>query len=191
MRIAILATALLAVIPQQGRDDLRFTLARDSIISGVRCGPTGRARASAYRNGQLASCPVARDTVVGQARLIAGTWITLEETGKIRSLWLQRPTEIQGVPCRGDGYKTWATDLYPSGRLRRCFLSRAAEVDGVPCRSSWFWSELRGNTAVMMHENGRLSSCVLSRAFERHGTSFPKNRRIRLDAAGDIVKQTP
>ena len=181
--------AFLVLAVSQATDTIRFTLVRDSVISGVRCAPTGKARASIFPGGQLASCPISRDTVIGKARLVAGTWITLRESGSVRSVWLQKPTEIQGVPCRGDGYKTWSTDLFPDGQLQRCFLSKGAAIDGVPCRNSWFWSEIRGSTHVSLHHNGRLRSCVLSMDFERGGARFRKNQRVELDSAGVVVRR--
>ena len=174
----------------QAQDSIRFAISRDTVVAGVRCGPTGRSRASAYPNGRLASCPVARDTMIGVLLVHAGTWVTFTDSGAVKLMWLNRPRVIQGVPCRGDGYKTWSTDLYPDGRLRACFLSREAIIDGVPCRSAWFWSEIRRATNAFLRPNGKLESCVLSADLERNGVKLHKNDRVYLDSTGAITPRS-
>lgn len=158
----------------------RIRLRVDTTISGVRCGPTGRAYAVIHPNGRLDECPLAGDTTVAGHSLPRGTWIRLTTEGSLRSVWLAKPLALQGVPCRGEGYKGWAVDFHPSGALALCYLDRAAVIDGVPCAAASFLTELSGNSAVALREDRRLRSCRLSRDHDSDGVRHRKGTRITV-----------
>jgi hypothetical protein len=153
-------------------------LARDTVIDGVSCGPTGRARAEVHGNGRLSECPMPRDTVISGHPFPRNSWPRFTDRGVLMAAWLSQDVVLQGVPCKGTGYKAWSVTFHPSGRLSSCYLSREAELDGVPCHSAWFWRELTGSTQVTLHPDGRLRSCRLSRAITLDGTSWRKGQRI-------------
>ena len=73
--------------------------------------------------------------------------------------WLPRDVLLQGIPCKGTGYKGWAMRYHPGGRLALCYLSRETTIDGVRCRAGAFLTELSGSTQVTLHPNGRLVRC--------------------------------
>jgi hypothetical protein len=153
-------------------------LARDTVIDGVTCGPTGRARAEIHGNGRLSECPVARDTTIGGHPFPRGSWPRFTDTGVLLAAWFSRDVTLQGVPCKGAGYKAWSVTFRPGGRLATCYLARAVELDGVPCHAARFWRELTGSTHVVLHPDGRLRSCRLSRAVTIDGTAWRKGQRI-------------
>ena len=192
-RTLLLAAAVLALaarhgLPQERTALLRIRLGKDTTISGVRCAPTGRARAAVFASGRLSSCPLASDTVIAQHPLAAGTWIDLTEDRALRSVWLSRDTELQGHPCKGTGYKGWSTEFYHSGRLRLCYPARETIIDGVPCRGASFRAELFGITQVVFHESGQLRSCSVARDLDRNGIRFRKRDRIELDVQGRAAR---
>ena len=177
----ILALAL-ATIPlsAQATGGFRFKIGRDTVVAGVRCGPTGRAHAVVYADGQLDECPIAMDTTMAGHTFPRGTWIRLNEHGELKSVWLLKPQLVQGLPCRGTGYKGWAVTFYPNGALSLCFLDEVTTIDGVPCASASFLRELTGNSGVALTEAGRLRSCRLARDFERGGVRHEKGSRITI-----------
>jgi hypothetical protein len=153
-------------------------LARDTVIDGVSCGPTGRARAEIHGNGRLSECPMAHDTVISGHPFPRDSWPRFSDTGLLIAGWLSQDVTLQGIPCKGTGYKAWAVTFHPSGRLAMCYLSRPAEIDGVPCQSAWFWRELTGSTQVQLHDDGRLRSCRLSRDVTLDGVRHHKGDRV-------------
>ena len=190
LRLAVTVLALAAgdILSQEPTPLLRMQLAKDTTISGVRCAPTGRARAAIFSSGQLESCPLASDTVISRHRLAAGTWIHLTEDGTLRAVWLNRDTELQGHLCKGTGYKGWSTEFHRTGTLRLCYPPSETIIDGVPCRGASFWAELLGSTQVVFHERGPLRSCSVARDMERDGVRLGKQARIELDTAGRVVR---
>ena len=177
----ILALALAAMpLSAQATDGVRFKIGRDTVVDGVRCGPTGRAFAVVYADGQLDECPLAMDTTIAGHTFPRGTWIRLNEQGHLKSVWLPKPLVVQGLPCRGTGYKGWSVTFYPSGALSQCFLDKVTDIDGVPCASASFLRELTGNSNVFLTEAGRLHSCRLARDFERGGVRHRKGSRITI-----------
>jgi hypothetical protein len=78
-------------------------------------------------------------------------------------VWLPHDTVLQGLPCKGTGYKGWSVRFLAGGALASCFLTREHTIDGVPCRAGAFLTELTGSTQVTLHPSGRLRSCRLSR----------------------------
>lgn len=167
--------------------EIRVRLSKDTVIAGVRCGPTGRAYAVLFADGALNECPLAADTVIAGHAVPRGTWILLDPARTLRSGWLPRDTDLQGIPCKGNGYKSWHVRFRPDGRLQDCFLSREATIDGVPCKSASFLTELTGSTQVSVHPNGRLWSCRVARDVARNGITVPRGERITLTDAGAIV----
>jgi hypothetical protein len=189
----LLAAAVMALAARgslsQGRTALlRIKIEKDTTIGGVRCAPTGRARASVFSSGQLESCPLASDTIISDHRFEAGTWIHLTEDGTLRAVWLNHDTDLQGHRCKGTGYKGWSTEFHPSGTLRLCYPAREAIIDGIPCRGASFWAELVGITQVVFHESGQLRSCSVARDIERDGIRFGKRDRIELDVRGRATR---
>ncbi len=107
----------------------------------------------------------------------------MTEDGLLVSVWLLQPFVVQGLPCRGTGYKGWAVTFHPSGRLSLCYLNEMATIDGVPCAAATFLREMTGNSGVSLREDGRLRSCRLARDFERGGIRHTKGNRITIDGA--------
>jgi len=161
-------------------DELRIRLRDDTTIAGIRCMNTGRASAVVYDNGQLDECPIAMDTMMAGHQFPRGTWIRLTEDGVLRSVWLTEPLSVQGLPCRGTGYKGWAVTFHPNGRLSLCYLNDPAIVDGVPCAAATFLREMTGNSGVVMRDDGRLQSCRLSKDYDYDGVTYRKGKRITV-----------
>ena len=188
LALAALAFTARGAPPQEGTAILRMKLERDTTIDGIRCAPTGRAMASVFSRGGLASCPIAQDSMIANHHFAAGTWIYLTEERTLRAVWLNRDTELQGVSCKGAGYKGWSTEFYRSGALKLCYPAREMTVDGVPCRKASFWAELFGSTQAVFHETGHLRSCSLAAPFERPGVRFEKRDRIDIGVDGRVTK---
>jgi hypothetical protein len=164
----------------QAADGVRIRLGQDTVVAGVRCGPTGRAYAVVYANGRLDECPVAMDTTIAGHRFPRTTWIRLTEDGVLKSVWLPTSRDVQGLPCKGTGFKGWAVTFHKSGALSLCFLNEVATIDGVPCAAASFLKELTGNSGVMLREDGTLQSCRLARDHERGGVKHKKGSRITM-----------
>lgn len=163
----------------------RLRVARDTVLAGVRCGPTGRASAVLHANGRLDECPLAADTIINGHVLPRGTWVRLDDAGRLSGAWLPRDVLVQGLPCHGTGYKGWSVMFHPNGRLRECFPARDLLVFGVPCRGGGrFLRELRGSTMVVLHDDGSLASCRLSRAFTVAGVTHRAGTRLALERLG-------
>lgn len=175
----LLAAGVSAPLNAQS-DDLRIRLGSDTTIAGIRCMPTGRASAVIYPNGRLDECPIAVDTVMAGHQFPRGTWIRLSEEGVLKAVWLPEPLTVQGLPCRGTGYKGWAVTFHPNGRLSLCFLDDPAVIDGVPCAAATFLREMTGNSGVVLRDDGRLQSCRLSRDYEYNGVTYRKGKRITV-----------
>lgn len=176
-----------APLPAQPASTVRVRFAHDTVVAGVSCGPTGRAYAVLFTDGRLEECPLAVDTVIAGHLLPHGTWILLDRSGRLASGWLAQDTDLQGIPCRGRGYKTWHMRFHPDGHLATCFLSQETTIDGVPCRAGSFWAELWGTTQVQLHPTGHLRSCRVAREVQREGTTIASGRRITLSDAGRLV----
>ncbi|MCC7053236.1 MAG: hypothetical protein IT355_08190 [Gemmatimonadaceae bacterium] len=186
----VLITALFVPrpVPAQPPAEIRLRLTRDTVLSGVTCGPTGRSYAVLFADGALNECPIARDSVIAGHALPRETWILLDRSRTLVSAWLARDTELQAIPCKGKGYKTWHTRFHRDGQLAGCFLSRDATLDGVPCRAAAFLTELSGSTQVALHPGGRLQSCRVARAVTRDGVTIARGERITLSATGAVVR---
>ena len=156
---AALALAAATPLPSQEPTGRRIQLTRDTVIATVHCGPTGRAFAVLHPNGALDECPLAKDEVLDGVALPRGTWIRLRPDASLDGAWLPRDVLLQGIPCKGTGYKGWAVRFHPGGRLALCYLSRETTIDGVRCRAGSFLTELSGSTQVTLHPNGRLVRC--------------------------------
>ncbi|MCC7001470.1 MAG: hypothetical protein IT357_04870 [Gemmatimonadaceae bacterium] len=173
-----LIMTLPAAMPAQEPASTRIKLTRDSVVGAVHCAPTGKAYAVIHPNGIVDECPLARDTVIDGHALPRGTWIQLNPDAMLTAAWLPRDVELQGLPCKGTGYKGWSVRFHADGHLALCFLSRDAEIDSVPCLGGSFLRELRGSTHVTLDATGRLRSCRLSRAATIDGRAYPKGARI-------------
>jgi hypothetical protein len=176
----LLATGVCTPLGAQSDAGLRFRIGQDTVIDGVRCGRTGRAYAVIYESGRLDECPIAADTVIAGHHFPHGTWIRLTDDGVLKSVWLLAPLTVQGLPCRGTGFKGWAVTFHRSGRLSLCYLDEMAMIDGVPCAAATFLRELTGNSGVSLREDGRLNSCRLGRDFVYGGMPHKKGSRFTL-----------
>lgn len=176
----MLAAGVSTPLAAQTDESLRFRIRQDTIVDGVRCGPTGRAYAVIYENGRLDECPIAADTTIAGTPFPRGTWIRLTDDGVLKSVWLLAPMSVQGLPCRGTGFKGWSVTFHRSGRLSFCYLEVMATIDGVPCAAATFLRELSGNSGVSLGEDGRLRSCRLARDFVYGGMPHKKGSRITL-----------
>lgn len=168
------------VLAQTG-ESVRVRLRADTVISGVRCAPTGRAYAVIHPNGSLDECPLAADTVIGGHALPRGTWLRLREDRSLDGVWLPHDVELQRVPCKGTGYKGWSVRFAADVRLASCYLAHDAVIDSVPCRGAAFLTELRGSSQVTLYANGRLASCRAARSFSLNGRQYRVGDRIVLD----------
>lgn len=155
---------------------IRLRIATDTVIAGVPCAPTGRAYAVVYDDGGLDECPIGVDTIIAGHPIPRGTWIRLHPSKQLRSLWLNAHQEVQGIPCRGTGYKGWAVTFHNNGTLSLCYLSKSTVIDGVPCAGASFLTEMTGNSGVSLDEEKRLTRCRLSRDYVRNGVRYKKGR---------------
>jgi hypothetical protein len=187
--VAVCFLALCAQLVAQDAPVRRLRLSRDTVLAGVSCAATGRAYAELYANGGLIECPVAADTTIAGHTFARGTWIRLHQDRGLDGAWLVRDTELQGLPCKGTGYKGWSVRFHADGRLALCSLSRDATIEGVPCRAGAFLTELSGSTQVQLHPNGRLRSCRLAREFTRNGVTKKRGQRIVLNETGELIKE--
>ena len=177
----ILLSQLAIAAPATAQDDFtRRRLDSPMTISGVSCDRTGRAWAEFFPSGALRSCPLEGDTVIASHALFAGTWITVDESVRLRSAWLSKDTRLAGHLCHGTGYKGFAVTFHEDESLRTCYLARDTTINGVPCVHGSFWTELRGGTksAARFHPDGSLESCQLSRNAVIDGRSFRKWDRV-------------
>jgi hypothetical protein len=154
----------------------RRKLVERTVVDGVTCGPTARAYAEFHASGRLSECPIASDTTIAGHRFFAGTWLRFDETGVLFAGWLSRDTELNGITCRGDGYKEWSVRFHPNGQLELCYLRVDSEIEGIPCIRGTFWNEIRGGTrtSVWFGRDGKLARCQASRAFTARGHSYKK-----------------
>jgi hypothetical protein len=159
-------------------------LSQDTIVDGIRCGPSGRWKAGFFASGRLESCPLAGEALVQGHAFPALTWIHLRESGELDSVWLPGDAPVQGHLCRGTGNRGWSVAFYPDSGLRSCYLAEEAVVQGVPCRKGSFWGEIRGGVYTGFHRNGGLATCSAARSFALDGTSYRKRERVWLDAEG-------
>lgn len=176
--LAALCVSLPCALQAQEPGGTRIKLAKDTVLGAVHCAPTGKAYAVIHPNGIVDECPLARDTVIDGHALPRGTWIQLNPDAMLIHAWLPRDVELQGVPCKGTGYKGWSVRFHADGHLSLCFLSRDVVLDGVPCLGGSFLRELRGSTHVTLDATGRLRSCRLSRAATIDGKTYAKGARI-------------
>jgi hypothetical protein len=180
VRTLLLATGVSSPLAAQSDEGLRFRIGQDTIVDGVRCGPTGRAYAVIYENGRLDECPIAADTMIAGHHFPRGTWIRWTDDGVLKSVWLLAPLTVQGLPCRGTGFKGWAVTFHRTGKLSLCYLDKEATINGVPCAAATFLREMTGNSGVSLREDGRLHSCRLARDFVYGGTPHKKGSRFTL-----------
>lgn len=193
-RIALWGVLALAVTVAQAaplnaqESTRRIRLSRDTVVAGVSCAATGRLYAELYGNGGLVECPLAADSVIERHAFPKGTWIRLHQDRGLDGAWLPRDTELQGLPCKGTGYKGWAVRFHAGGALALCYLSREAVVDGVSCMSGSFAREFGGSTQVALHPNGRLKGCRLAAPVTRDGAALKRGARINLTETGAVMR---
>jgi hypothetical protein len=159
---AALAALVLLAAPTgaaQPPRERRVRLPRDSVLAGVSCAPTGRAYAAVHDNGRLLECPLRRDTTIAGQPLPAWSWPRFDRAGVLTHAWLSRDTELDGVPCKGAGYKRWSVAFHPSGRLKGCFPARPVTIQGHRCRAAAFGTELSGSTMIVLDPAGRFVRC--------------------------------
>jgi hypothetical protein len=187
--VLMLAVAVAQAAPLHAQEQTRrIRLSRDTVVAGVRCASTGRAYAELYGNGGLVECPLAADSTIEGHAFPKGTWIRLHQDRGLDGAWLPRDTELQGVPCKGTGYKGWSVRFHAGGALALCYLSREATIDGVACMSGSFARELRVSTQVALHPSGRLKGCRLASSMSRDGVALKRGARIHLTATGAVVR---
>jgi hypothetical protein len=129
--LAVMLCASAAGLMAQPPAEVRFRVSRDTVIAGISCAPTGRASASVHANGTLVECPVPRDTVIAGHLLPAGTWPRFTNARVLDGAWLPHDHTLQGLICKGTGYKGWAVRFHADGALALCYLAHAQVIDGV------------------------------------------------------------
>jgi len=114
--------------------------------------PDGGARYLVLRRaGLLAGYRVRGGT---RLALVRGATTAFYRTGELRSFYLMENQAIQGVPCRGGAWNTFAdpngsenqVELYPKGSLESCTLSRG--YDNFPGGRRVVLAEPGNNTEV-------------------------------------------
>lgn len=144
---------------------------------------------SYYPNGKLRSCTLgAVDTLAGQV-LPKGTVVSFTSDGDFDFAFLQQPTEIQGLLCKGEGHG-FQTLFHPNGKLRIAWPAKAQTIQGIPVAEySWMADVFGSGANVTFWENGQLRSARLSEAFTRDGVAFQKGEIIQLDSLGAVIKE--
>jgi hypothetical protein len=178
----MLAVLTLAASPAaaQRASSGQLILAEPTLVDGVLCVE----RAVLHASGLLHECRLAPGAEFLGHRFPSNSWVGYTLSARPH-VWLGRDTELQGLVCRGSGWRGWSTSLHHDGALRGCFLAAEAVVDEVPCRKASFVTEvLRGSSFLALHENGRLAECVAARTFTLGGREYRRGERIRLDAEG-------
>jgi hypothetical protein len=186
--LGLVGALLVFVAPLRAQTErgARIRLRADTVIDGVRCAPTGRAYAVLHANGALDECPLAIDTIIAGHALPRGTWLRLTEARGLDGAWLPANTTVQGVPCKGTGYKGWSVRFHADGALSLCYLSRAWTVDGIACRAAAFTTELTGSTQVQLDPDGHLHSCRLNADVVRGGVRFKRGQRVERAPDGSL-----
>jgi len=157
--------------------------------AGIQGYPYAAGYAWFYDGGVLNSCRMAREAPFGEARLSAGSWISLRSDGKPGFVFPRHDARIGPATCMGSamGREGIMTAFFPSGKLKECFLAGDQEIQGVPCAHGGFFSELFGGDAsTKFHENGELRACRLSRVATVRGKQFASGARVALDEQGRI-----
>jgi hypothetical protein len=144
-----------------------------------------------YGNGAPAFCMLAESAVVSGQEFASGTGLHFTTTGVLDWCFLPRDTEIQGVPCRGDGH-AFMTEFHPNGKLKRAYLAENRIIDGVPCAKFRFWSAVfwpihgrKGGTDF--HSNGKLRACELSESTTVGGRLLNRKTVVHFNVEGKLV----
>ncbi len=142
---------------------------------------------SYYPNGNLRSCTLgAEDTLAGQV-LPKGTVVAFNSDGDFDFAFLQQPTEIQGVLCKGEGHG-FQTVFHSNGKLKVAWPAKDQTVQGVPVAEYSWMADVFGDGAnVSFWENGQLRSARLAESITRDGRTFQKGVIIELDSLGIVV----
>ena len=166
---ALLTTALFCLLATSWAADkpqtTRKTLEQPTEIQGYPC---AKGYAWFLADGKLANCTVSREVVFGEARIPAGSWITLLPDGTPRIAQLKHDAKVAGMLCMGGGLlgpsEGAMTAFYRSGKLEQCFLAGDQTVQGVPCMNGGIFGDGTGSGALF-HENGKLKSCKLTKDY--------------------------
>jgi hypothetical protein len=180
VRVLALLLVTFSALPAQEDSIVRRRLDLPETVSGVRCDRTGRAYAEFFQSGALRSCPLASDTTIQGHAFVAGSWITIDQRGRLTHAWLSRDTQLGGHLCHGTGYKGFSVEFRDDGTLRLCYLARDTIIHGVPCIHGSFWTEILGGsrTAVTFWPDGSLAACQLSRDARISGVTYRKRTRV-------------
>jgi hypothetical protein len=147
----------------------RKTLAQPTVIQGYPC---AKGYAWFYPGDALKSCFLAQDASFGEAKVPAGSYITLLVNGRPRFVQLVQDAPVDGYAGRGGSFlgpsEGPITALYPSGKLRSIYLVGDQAVQGVPCRGGewgFFTDHINGGNVVEFNQDGKLHACRLTRDF--------------------------
>lgn len=144
---------------------------------------------SYYPNGNLRSCTLgAIDTLSGQ-ELPKGTVVAFNSDGVFDFAFLQQPTEIQGVLCKGEGHG-FQTVFYPNGNLKIAWPAKDQMIQDIPvAKYSWMADVFGDGANVTFWENGQLRRARLASPLTREGESFEKGGYIELDSSGAVIQK--
>lgn len=172
MRMIIFFALLLCVLANSAQAGTlpavtRKTLDRPTEIQGYPC---GKGYAWFFDGGRLRRCTVTREIAFGEARVPAGTYITLHPDGTPDFIQMSHDAPILGMKCQGGSWlgsgEGSMVAFYPSGKLKICYLAGDQQVQGVPCAHGGFWATVNGvDPGVLFDESGKLRSCKLARDF--------------------------
>lgn len=197
IRAGLLGASALALVvlfalmsrPQKGEDgklnEAGQALSGPVDVQSVTC----EGHISYYPNGNLRSCTLgAIDTLSGQA-LPKGTVVAFTSDGVFDFAFLQQPTEIQGVLCKGEGHG-FQTLFYPNGKLKIAWPAKEQTIQNIPVAEySWMADVFGDGSNLTFWENGQLKRARLSAPITRDGKSFAKGDYIELDSSGAVIQK--
>ncbi len=127
--------------------------------------------------GFVASQPIKNGATV----IPAGSYIRLNDQGRVAVCALPSTMEIQGHLCKGTGgAKGVQTSFYPGGELHRFFAPKAVDIDGIPCKGGVF-------QYLQLHSNGKLEQCTLTRTVTISGIAYRAGTRMHFDSKGRVI----
>ena len=137
------------------------------------------------KDWSLVACHLARDYIVGELTVPAGSWVQFYPEGPPLSAELPKNMMYQGLLLK-HGKHDWRQDFFKDGSLKGASLARKEEIQGVVCAKASILGTLSGRTGVRFHDNGKLESCKIAESVTIEGHAFKKGDRISFDCDGAL-----